>query len=141
MAQGLTGAFTHQPGRRDKTLQRPVVPAKHGDALVQAGEGGLPGQAVKLTFVGIDPAHEPVSRIVHRRSVITMEIAVQRQFVAALDSFFKPLTKVRVVAQVVVLVEVRHHEPGDGYVAQCIHGVDKGLVIGPGLRCYIVQDQ
>ncbi|MNX91693.1 hypothetical protein D3C86_1237940 [compost metagenome] len=141
LAQGLARTFAHQPGGGDKALQRPLVTVEHFNAGVQTGEGSLMGQAVKLTFMGVDPTHEPVPWIVCHRSVIAMKIAVQRQFIATGESPAEQATKIRMRLQIVVLVKVRHHQPSHRHTAERVDGFDKWLVIDPGLRRDIVQHQ
>ncbi len=95
-AQGLTGAFAHQPGRGDETLHRPVVALKHLQTRMQAGQGCFARQAIELAFMGVDPAHEPVARVVRQGFLIVVVVAVQRQFIASGDPGIEHSAKRRV---------------------------------------------
>ncbi|MCY1435793.1 hypothetical protein D9M71_519010 [compost metagenome] len=108
---------------------------------MQAGECCLARQTVELALVGVDPAHEPVAGIARLRTVVAVKVTVQHQFIATLEPCAELTTKLRMGLQVVVFVEIRHHQPGDRHTAQCVDGFDKGLVIGPGRWRDIVQYQ
>ncbi len=67
-----------------------------------------------------------------------MEVTVQCQFVAASDPAGQQTSKRRIRGQVIMFVEIRHHQPSDRHLTQRVDGFDEGLVIGPGLRRNVV---
>ncbi|MNG10949.1 hypothetical protein D3C84_944480 [compost metagenome] len=91
--------------------------------------------------MGIDPAHEPLLGVAGGRAVVAMVVAMQHQFVAALDPAVEQAPKARMSLQGIVAMKVRHHQPGHRHLAEGVNGFDEGLVVGPGLRCHVVQHQ
>lgn len=141
LAQCLPGAIAHQPGWRNKAMQRPAIALEYLDAGGQPPQRLGFGQLVKLAFVGIDASHKPFFWRTRPRLVVAMVITMQGEFIALGDTAIEQAPKIAVGGQVVMVMEVRHHQPSDGHVAQCIDGLDEGPVVGPGVRCHVVQYQ
>ncbi|MNH12835.1 hypothetical protein D3C79_723880 [compost metagenome] len=114
---------------------------EHCQAALQPLQGLLLVEAVELTFVGVDTAHEVVAGRAGRRAVVGMVIAVQGQFVALSQAPVKQAAEGGRTQQQVALVEVRHHKPGHRDAAEAVDGFDEGLVVRPGLGRNIMQHQ
>ncbi len=141
LAQCLPGAVAHQPGGRNKAMQRPVIALKYLNAGGQPPQRLGFGQLVKLAFVGIDAPHKPFFWRTRLRLVVAMVVTVQGELIALGDTAVEQAPKIAVGGQVVMVMEVWHHQPSDGHVAQCIDGLDEGPVVGPGVRGHVVQYQ
>ncbi|MNT77746.1 hypothetical protein D3C72_2168920 [compost metagenome] len=66
---------------------------------------------------------------------------MQHQFITAGDPGTEKAAKVRVGFEIVVLVKVRHHQPGHWHATQRIDGFDEGLIVRPGWRSDVMQHQ
>ena len=62
-------------------------------------------------------------------------------FVAPGDPGTELAAKPRMGVQIVVFVQIRHHQPGDRHATQSVDGFDERLVIGPGGGGHVVQYQ